>query len=287
MEEMLEGVLTTMSRYNMLAPGARVVAAVSGGADSVCLLHVLAALGPGTGFQLAGVAHFNHQLRGAESDEDECFVAQLAQKLGVPLYRASAGAPALAGNLEPGNLEQTLRRARREFFAALLGARKADCIALGHTRDDQAETVLFRLLRGSGLAGMAGILPVTAEGFVRPLLGSTRAEVERFLRDRGIPWREDASNRDPRFARNRIRHRLLPQLEREWNPRLREALAHVADLAYEEERWWAQQTGSAARSYLKPTPHGIEIQVGELAARPRAQARRLVREAIREALNQT
>lgn len=278
MEEVLEGVLTTMSRYNMLAPGSRVIAAVSGGADSVCLLHVLAALGPKMGFQLVGVAHFNHQLRGAESEEDERFVAQQARDLGLPLYLGVAdGAP------EADNLEQHLRRLRREFFSSLIAEGKADRIALGHTRDDQAETVLFRLMRGSGLAGMAGILPVTAEGLIRPLLGSTRAEVEQFLLDRRIPWREDASNRDPRFARNRIRHRLLPQLEREWNPRLREALAHLADLAYEEERWWAQQTGSAARSFLHPTPHGIEMQARELSALPRAQARRLVREAIREA----
>ncbi len=211
-------------------------------------------------------------------------MAQMARDLGLPMYRASAGTYIPVGNLEQGNLEQTLRRLRRDFFSFLIAQGKADRIALGHTRDDQAETVLFRLLRGSGLAGLAGILPVTAEGFVRPLLGSTRAEVERFLRDRDIPWREDASNRDPRFARNRIRHQLLPQLEREWNPRLREALAHMADLAYEEERWWAQQTRSAAHDLAcNRPPWGIEMQVRELSALPRAQARRLVREAIREA----
>ena len=147
-----------------------------------------------------------------------------------------------------GNLEQTARRARREFFHDLIRRGLADRIALGHTRDDQAETVLFRMLRGSGLAGLAGILPVTAEGLIRPLLGVTRGEVETFLRERGIPWREDASNREPRFARNRIRHELLPQLKQDWNPRLTESLAHLADLAYEEERWWAAEIARLAQA---------------------------------------
>ena len=137
-------------------------------------------------------------------------------------------------------------------------------MALGHTRDDQAETLLFRLLRGSGLAGLAGIYPVTADGYIRPFIDITRAEVEQFLRSRGLEWREDATNRDPRFARNRIRHSLLPQMAREWNPRIADALAHLADLAHEEERWWRAEIDRLAA-------HLLAAQVG----RDRSARRRL------------
>ena len=131
---MLDRVLETISRYNMLPQGARVIVAVSGGADSVCLFHVLRELAPAS---VAGVAHFNHKWRAEASEEDERFVAALASQFGMPFFRAEASAAAA-----PGNLEQNARRARLAFFAQLDGT-----IALGHTRDDQAETVLFRFLR--------------------------------------------------------------------------------------------------------------------------------------------
>ena len=223
-----ERVLKTISRYNMLAPGARVLAAVSGGADSVALLHVLIEIAPRLGATLAGVAHLNHKQRGAASDDDERFVARLAAEHGLTFHCAEAGA------LE-GNLEQAMRDARRDFFTRLIREGAADRVALAHTRDDQAETVLFRVLRGSGLSGLAGIHPVTGDGLIRPLLDVTRAEIEEFLHSRGVEWREDATNRDPRFARNRIRHELLPQLARDWNPKIVDALAQLGDLAWEEE----------------------------------------------------
>jgi tRNA(Ile)-lysidine synthase len=268
----LDRVAATISRYNMLAPGGRVIAAVSGGPDSVCLLHVLRKLK----IRVTGVAHVNHKLRGEASEEDERFVAAMARELGLEFYGA-------IGNLPGGNLEQAARRARREFFHDLIRRGLADRIALGHTRDDQAETVLFRMLRGSGLAGLAGILPVTGEGLIRPLLGVTRAEVETFLDERGIRWREDASNREPRFARNRIRHELLPRLKQDWNPRLAESLAHLADLAYEEERWWAAEVARLAERMLVVSPGAVEVSARELGQLPRPVARRLIRLAIRQA----
>ena len=251
----------------MLPPGARVIVAVSGGADSVCLLHVLKQLFPDA---VRGVAHFNHQWRAEASGEDERFVAQLAAPL--PFFRAE-GVPA------PGNKEQNARRARLAFFKGL-GA----TVALGHTRDDQAETVLFRFLRGSGLAGLSGIAP-TSNGIIRPLLDVTRAEVEQYLRARNIPWREDATNQDLSFARNRIRHVLLPQLARDWNPKITHALANLADLAYEEEQYWQSEIAT----HLIHRAGGVELRVGPpiLAAAalsggslPPAQARRLIRRAI-------
>jgi len=255
----------------MLAPDARVIVAVSGGPDSVCLWYVLRELKT----RLTGVAHVNHKLRGEASEEDERAVAAVARDMGLPFHLTAA--PCVGGNLE-----QTARRARREFFHDLIRRGVADRIALGHTMDDQAETVLFRMLRGSGLAGLAGILPVTAEGLIRPLLGVTRAEVETFLHQRRVRWREDASNREPRFARNRIRHELLPRLKRDWNPALAETLAHLADLAYEEERWWAGEIARLAQQMLVVTPGAVEIATGDLANLPRAVARRLIRHAIRQ-----
>jgi tRNA(Ile)-lysidine synthase len=252
---MLSRVLKTISRYNMLPPDVRVIVAVSGGADSVCLLHVLKELAPAS---LAGVAHFNHKWRADASDEDERFAADLANRFALPFFPADA-IPSR------GNREQEARRARLKFFSTL-----GTTIALGHTRDDQAETVLFRFLRGSGLAGLAAIPPI-APGIIRPLIDITRAEIEHYLRSRNIPWREDASNADLTFARNRIRHQLLPQLTRDWNPNLTETLARLADLAYEEERCLVGRV---------PDPSPEELQFSTLLAAPRAQARRQIRQAI-------
>jgi tRNA(Ile)-lysidine synthase len=271
---MKTSVLTAISRYNMLAPGDRVAAAVSGGPDSVYLLHALLELAPRLGFTVTAVAHFNHKLRGEASEEDERFVAALAAHHGVPfLCERAAVAEA------DGNLEQAARRARHAFFSRLIQEGIAHRVATGHTSDDQAETVLFRLLRGSGLAGLAGILPVTREGLIRPMLDVTRAEVEEFLRTRGIVWREDASNQDARFARNRIRHNLLPHLAREWNPRIARTLSHLADLAREEEYWWQEEISRLAKGLLVVSDGGIEVEASKLAALPKAVARRVIRRA--------
>jgi tRNA(Ile)-lysidine synthase len=255
----------------------RVAVAVSGGPDSLCLLHVLRELAPQLGISLS-VTHLNHKLRGQASDQDQAFVTQVARELRLPLFLAEVD---IARQIEQngGNLEQTARRARRAFFSQLIAEGKADRVALGHTRDDQAETVLFRILRGSGWTGLAGILPVTREGLIRPLLDCSRAEVEQFLRDRGLPWREDASNLDTRFARNRLRHQLLPQLAAEWNPAIHQSLAQLADLASEEERL----ANARLRRYadlLRPMAGGIEVGVQDLRDLPMAISRRLLRKAL-------
>jgi len=281
----------------MLPAGTRVIAAVSGGPDSVCLLHVLAEFAEEMGLHLE-VAHLNHQLRGAESDADELFVKQLAVERGLRFHIARANVAAIEGNLE-----QAARRARLEFFQSLMqgesnvrdalivsGASNVRGslnvrIATGHTRDDQAETVMLRILRGSGLAGLAGIHPVTETQLIRPLLDISRGEIIEFLRERGIAWREDSSNRNMHFARNRARHELLPRLQAQWNPQLADALAQLADLSWEEERWWhspASPLNHLGSNQIQQECNagGVELDVRSLANLPRAIARRVIRRAI-------
>lgn len=271
---MLERAAKTITRYNMFQPGQRVGVAVSGGADSVCLLHVLRDLAPRWNLTLT-VLHLDHKLRGEESARDAAFVRDLSAVLGLPFERREVDVAASGGNLE-----ESAREARLDFFRSLIQAGTVDRIATGHTRSDQAETVLFRFLRGSGTAGLAGIRPVTAHGIVRPLIGIDRPEVEQFLRDRGIPWRDDSTNADVAFARNRIRHALLPQLTRQWNPALTETLAHTADWAQAEEAYWASELARLVPAHLTLDPPAVVLRVDRLAALPPAVTRRLIRRAV-------
>jgi len=253
----------------MIVDVAKTGVAVSGGADSIYLLYEMLARGAA-----CVVLHVNHGLRGAESDEDELFVRQLAERLGVDvlIHRES---PA------PGNLEQSARRVRYAWFQKLVKDGTIEQVALGHTLSDQAETVLFRFLRGSGTAGLAGIRPATREGMFRPLLGLTREDVRKSLHARGVAWREDSSNRNLEFARNRIRQELLPQLEREWNPGLTGSLGQMADWALAEETYWARRMKRLAAKYFVGGPAGIVVRF------PRrldiAVERRLIRHAIETA----
>jgi tRNA(Ile)-lysidine synthase len=277
-----EPVVEITSRYSMFAAGQKVGVAVSGGADSVALLHVLFELAPRWNLSLE-VLHLNHRLRGEASEEDARFVAGLARELGLPVHQESLDVAAEA-EARSENLEQAARQARRSFFARVKRAEGLDRIAVGHTRDDQAETVLFRLLRGTGPGGLAAILPVTAEGIVRPLLGVRREQVLQYLEGRALLWREDATNADRRFSRNRIRHELLPQLAREWNPRIANRLADLAELAYEEEAYWGDAVGKALEAVQESPDPGRSmttvLNLPQLAALPAALRRRVIREAV-------
>jgi len=275
---MLEQVAKTIARYSMFQPDQRVGVAVSGGADSVCLLHVLRELAPRWNLRLT-VLHLDHKLRGEESHEDSAFVRDLAAALDLPCELETTDVAALC-RASGENLEQAARAARLEFFKRLMQAGTVGRIATGHTRSDQAETVLFRFLRGSGTAGLAGIRPVTGDGIVRPLLEIDRPEIERYLRERGIAWRNDSTNALTVFARNRIRHELLPQLTRDWNPAMAETLAHTADWAQAEEAYWESELARLAPAHLTFEPPAVLLKVGPLAALPLAVARRLIRRAV-------
>jgi tRNA(Ile)-lysidine synthase len=265
---MLERIAGNISRYNMFPAGARVGVAVSGGADSVCLLHALFELAPRWALHLT-VIHVEHGIRGEASRDDAGFVRDLAAGLALPSLCRTADVPAAADESHD-NLEQAARRIRHEFYRELVSGGTLDRVATGHTRNDQAETVLYRILRGSGVSGLAGIRAVTSEGVVRPLLTLWRQDVEAWLRERHIGWREDETNADPSYARNRIRHQLLPLLRAEYNPRVDETLARMATLAADDEQYWEGQVGDL--------PHTFEVS--RISDAPPALARRIVRRAI-------
>ena len=261
----------------LIPPGGRVVAAVSGGGDSVALLHLLAELAGRGVVDLVGVAHVNHRLRGPESDEDERFCRGLARRLGVPCLVESA-AVADAARSRRISVERAGHQLRHAFFGRAARELGAGRVALGHTIDDQAETVLLRLIRGAGPAGLSGMRPRTGL-LVRPLLAVGRAELRRYLADRGIPFREDASNADTRVPRNRVRHELLPHL-RTYSPRIAEALARQADIAQADEAWLSRRANEAAADLVSRNRGAVELDADGLTALPPALARRVVRAAL-------
>lgn len=228
--ELVSRVAGTIREQQLFRPGDTLIVALSGGADSTALLDLLGRL-PGFDLRLVA-AHLNHCLRGAESDGDEEFCRSLADDRGIPIeiMRVDVKHYAAAGGL---NLEDAGRRARIAFLEQIREKHCAVAIVTAHHGDDQAETVLMRLLRGSGMTGLSGMQYRNRRGHLRPLLDVTRAEIERYLAELGLAWREDASNRDLDFLRNRVRYELLPLLE-QYNPAIRRTLTATAAILSDE-----------------------------------------------------
>ncbi len=222
------------ARHGMFSPGMKIVVGVSGGADSVGLLQVLRQLAPEYGLQLH-VVHLNHMLR-PEAADDAAFVRQLAHRLGLPATIGCARVGAIARRLRTGT-EDAGRLARYWLLETVADRIGAQRIALGHHAGDQVETVLCNIMRGAGPGGLAGIPPRRGR-VVRPLLCASKEEIAAYCRAAGLEWRTDASNLSPEFLRNRIRHRLLPLLQKEFNPRLDQAILRLAEIMGEENRWF-------------------------------------------------
>jgi tRNA(Ile)-lysidine synthase len=263
--------------------GRTLLVAVSGGIDSVALLHALHEISQGADLKLL-IGHVNHGLRGAESDADEASVAALAATLGVPA-RAARVDPVSARAAGPSRDRPTLQEAARALrYAALRRMAEevaAACIATAHTADDQAETVLLRLLRGTGPDGLAGIPERSPDGcIVRPLLRATRAEIERFAAERGLAWREDASNASGAYARNRLRHDWLPGLARAFNPRLLRALAGLAEAQRRDSEWIESQVERETLKRFGMQGGWLRIETEGWRDLPEALSFRLARRAL-------
>ena len=244
--------------------GATVVVGLSGGADSVALVDVLSALAPGRGFTVVA-AHLDHGLR-AGSAADAAFCAELCERLGVAFATARADVRARARR-EKGGTEEAARSERYAFLREVKQRHGATVIAVAHTLDDQAETFLLRLLRGAGSAGLGAMRPLAGD-VIRPMLAATRRDVIAHLEARGLDWREDETNADLSFLRNRTRHELLPYLERRFNPKVRQALARAASVLADEAGVLAEEGGSLVdgagrdgRRRHRPRPERARLRV--------------------------
>ena len=270
-------VLRTVRMHRMVSHGGRVLVALSGGADSIAMLHLLRELETTGVLTIAGVAHFNHRLRGAAADADERFCRDVAASLDLPIEVDSTDVRALAA-AEGRSLEDAARTARYAFLEAAADRLEAEAIAVGHSVDDQAETFLLRLLRGAGPRGLAGIRPRTGR-VVRPLIEISRQELRDYVQERQLAFREDESNADLSIARNAVRHRLLPVLQA-FSPSVADVLAREADIAREDEDFLSQTAIDLASSIVLDNKHGIEVEIESVRALHPALASRVVREAL-------
>ena len=283
---------------DLFRPGMRLGVAVSGGADSVALLRSLHARRQELGLVLT-VLHVHHGIRGEEADGDAAFVAALAGELGLRVLRRDVDAPARAEQ-EAETMEEAARKLRYAWFESLLAGRELDAVATAHTLDDQAETVLQKMLRGAWTEGLAGIFPVVGRPggeILRPLLETRRVQIENWLRESGQIWREDATNRDTAYNRNRIRHELLPILA-EYNPQIASQFGHMADISRDEDAYWQVELARILPSLLLPgravrgggrasSTHPEETSVGMEVERLRALHPALRRRVLRAATERT
>ncbi len=274
---MTDSFLEKEERYckeNKLLPrGGTVLAAVSGGCDSMCLLHSLVELSGKFGFSVAA-AHFNHMLRGDESDRDERFVTEYCKNLGIPCYTGRGDVHAEAAQRRRG-IEETARSMRYAFLERVCSQRGFLRIATAHSADDNVETVLINLARGAGLAGISGI-PPRRGNVIRPLLFATRAEIELFLNENDIPHVEDSTNADDDYTRNKLRHHVIPAL-REINPRLSETVLKTCELAGMDDRYLSGLAEDFIKSSI--TSYG-KIPVKALSALSYPVASRVIRHLI-------
>jgi tRNA(Ile)-lysidine synthase len=278
---MLTKVRKTIRKYDMLQKGDHILVGVSGGADSVALLAVMNRLRQLCGLVLTA-AHFNHKMRGAESDADEAFVQALCKSLGIALVCRSLK----ERNRPRGmSIEDFLRRHRYAFFERTRRETGANRVALGHHQGDQAETVLMNIIRGTGLSGLSGIPPVRTATYIRPLIDCSRREILEFLTEEGLSFIDDSSNADERFLRNRIRIGLMPELEGRFNPAIRETLCRLADVIREENDYISReaQVHVARWRGADVSRNPFEVPVAELQGLHPALQRRVILDIARAA----
>ncbi len=271
----------TIVAHRMIEKGDSVLVAVSGGADSVALIHVLACLASELTIRLA-LAHLNHGLRSNEAERDAGFVAALAAELNLPCHLETADVRRFQAQHKL-SLEDAARQVRHRFLQTVAAGYGYSKIALGHQADDNAELILMFLLRGSGSPGLAGIPPVRAGTVIRPLIRTRRSEILQYLKAAGLHYVTDASNTDPRFLRNRIRHQLIPMLQAFYNPNLVETLNRLASIVEVENQWIEELiTPLAAACLAGREPGRVTLSLSVFGTMPLAAKRRIVRRAIHE-----
>src|SRR5262245_59336807 len=268
----------TIRRHRLFPPGAAVVVGVSGGSDSVALTHLLLDLGEHGEFRVVALAHLNHRLR-ASAERDEQFCRELALSVGLTIVVEHADVLEYA-RAERLSVEDAARRLRYDFLERAASRMSADRIAVGHTRDDQAETFLLKLIRGAGLTGLGGVYP-RKDRVVRPLLDVTRADLRQYLESRGIAWVEDETNLDLANPRNRVRHLVIPELERAAGGSVTGAIARAADLSREDAAWLDEASLALYQEVAVDTPGGVELGAARLAAAPVPIVRRVLLKALR------
>jgi len=280
---MLKTVLATIREKGLIAAGNVVMVGLSGGPDSVALFHVLLRLRERLSFSLFA-AHLNHKLRGRDSDEDERFVRRLAERHGVALIAESRDVKGMRRK-GGGSIEEIAREVRYGFLRKAAGALGAGKIALGHNMDDNAETILMNLIRGSGLRGLSGIPLSRREGeflIIRPLLGVTRREILAYLKRERLRYREDVSNLDTSLTRNKIRHELIPLLGREYNPKLEKVLAETGRNLRDAEESLSAAMAELEKECVRSAPGKLSVNMNSL----RTHAPALWRELFRRVLQQ-
>jgi tRNA(Ile)-lysidine synthase len=268
----------TIRRHGLCPPGTRLLIGLSGGSDSVALTLILRELAEHAEFGIVTLAHFNHQLRPSAA-RDEQFCRDLAARLGLPVAVDAVDVRAYAAS-ERLSIEDAARRARYAFLHRAAEDAGASRIAVGHTRDDQAETFLLKLIRGAGLAGLGGIYP--QRGIViRPLLDVSRADLREYLASSGETWVEDESNASLDNPRNRVRHRVLPELDAVYGGPSRPGIARAAALVREDGQWLDDTADRRFEALAITKPNGLELDAAALAAEPPPIRRRILLKALR------
>ncbi len=266
--------------HELIAEGDRILVGVSGGPDSVALLRALVELEQDLRIGSMTVAHFDHQLRGEESSQDREFVRKLAEDLGLPFHSKSGDVLSYQSKYRV-SIEMAARACRHAFFREALAELKADKIALGHTANDQAEEVLLRLFRGTGPSGIAGMLPKSATGIIRPILFANRAEVIEYLNAGNLPYRQDPSNLAAFCQRNALRLNIFPLLEDFFHDKITETVARHAELVQEEESYWIELIHSCwPKVCVEETTSNITLSAKELGKLHTALRRRMLRFAV-------
>lgn len=272
-------VAAAITAFDMLRAKDAVLVGVSGGPDSVALVHILHEMAPALWLRL-GIAHLNHDLRGQDADKDADFVSSLAGKLDLPLYikKEDIGAYAKKERL---SLEEAARRVRYAFYDEIACEHHYNKIALGHHADDNAESILMFILKGTGPAGMAGIAPVRQGRIIRPLIRLTRRQIMRYLAEKRLSYVTDSTNLDPNFMRNRIRNQLIPDLQSAYNPSIIQTLNRLGEIFRSEEEWL---TGLLApvfeRAVTRRGKNSVHLSLKRLRGLHEAARRRVIRKAI-------